>query len=107
MAAKISEQYLKTKARYAELFSAVEALGKACKAAGPIDEKTAQLIQLASSAALHSEGAVHSHTKRALDAGATSDEIHHAIMLLTSTIGFPSVMAAISWVDDVIEKANP
>jgi alkylhydroperoxidase/carboxymuconolactone decarboxylase family protein YurZ len=44
---------------------------------------------------------VHSHARRALEAGATSIEIHHALLLLTSTIGFPAVSAAISWVDDL------
>jgi alkylhydroperoxidase/carboxymuconolactone decarboxylase family protein YurZ len=37
-------------------------------------------------------------------AGATPDEIRHAVVLLTSTIGFPTVSAALSWVDDVLEK---
>ncbi|HWN37859.1 MAG TPA: carboxymuconolactone decarboxylase family protein, partial [Gammaproteobacteria bacterium] len=37
---------------------------------------------------------------RAQKAGATPDEINHAILLLTSTIGFPAVAAALSWVDD-------
>jgi 4-carboxymuconolactone decarboxylase len=96
-----SKQYLKMKGRHPELLDAVEALGKTAKQAGPLDEKTAQLVQLAAAAAIRSEGAVHSHSKRAIDAGATADEIYHALILLTSTIGFPSVVAAISWVDDV------
>jgi len=32
------------------------------------------------------------------------EEIYHAIILLTSTIGFPTVAAALSWTDDVIKK---
>jgi alkylhydroperoxidase/carboxymuconolactone decarboxylase family protein YurZ len=47
---------------------------------------------------------VHSHARRALDAGAKPDEIYHALILLTSIIGFPTVSAALSWVDDVIQK---
>ena len=79
-------------------------LGKALREAGPIDEKTSQLIQLAAAAATRAEGAVHSHVKRAMKAGAKPDEISHAILLLTSTIGFPAVAAAISWVRDIIEE---
>jgi alkylhydroperoxidase/carboxymuconolactone decarboxylase family protein YurZ len=82
---------------------AVENLGKATKAAGPLNEKTARLIQLAAAASVRSEGSVHSHVRRALEAGAKPAEIRHAIVLLTSTIGFPSVSAALSWVDDVLE----
>jgi alkylhydroperoxidase/carboxymuconolactone decarboxylase family protein YurZ len=47
---------------------------------------------------------VHSHTRRALKAGAAPEEIYHAVILLTSTIGFPNTSAALSWVYEVIEK---
>ena len=87
-----------------KFFSAVEGLGKAVRQEGPINEKTGHLIQLAAAATLRSEGAVHSHARRALEAGATPQEIRHAIILVTSTIGFPNVVAALSWVDDVIAR---
>jgi AhpD family alkylhydroperoxidase len=89
--------------RYPEFMSAVEALGETVKNMGPLDAKTCELIQLAASAAVRSEGAVHSHGRRAHEAGATREEIHHTLVLLTSTIGFPAVSAALSWVDDVVE----
>lgn len=100
--AKLPEQYLSIKKRFKKYFTAVDNLGKAAKAAGPLNTKTAHLIQLAAAAAVKSEGAVHSHTRRALKAGAKPEEIQHAIILLTSTIGFPNVSAALSWADDVI-----
>ena len=78
-------------------------LGKAIREAGPIDEKNSHLIQLAAAAATKAEGAVHSHVKRALNAGASPDEIYHAIILLASTIGFPAVAAALSWAKDIVE----
>lgn len=81
---------------------AVENLGTAIRRAGPIDGKTAQLIQLAAAAAAQSEGSVHSHTRRALQEGATKEEIYHTLLLLVSTIGFPKVAAAISWSRDVL-----
>ena len=73
------------------------------KPPGPLDAKTSELIQLAGAAATRSEGAVHSHCRRARDAGATREEVHHALLLLTSTVGFPTVSAAMSWVDDVLD----
>lgn len=97
------DQYLNVKKRYKTLFNAVGNLGKVARQLGPLDEKTTHLVQLAASAAIRSEGAVHSHTKRALEAGAKPEEIYHAIILLTSTIGFPTVSAAISWADDIIK----
>jgi AhpD family alkylhydroperoxidase len=82
----------------------LEELGKAVRQHGPLDGKTAHLIQLAAAAAIQSEGSVHSHAHRAMENGATSEEIYHALLLLVSTIGFPRVAAAISWVDDVLAK---
>jgi len=101
---RLPEQYQSIRKRFKKYFTAVDNLGKAAKAAGPLDDKTAHLIQLSAAAAIRSEGSVHSHVRRALEAGATPDEIHHAIILLSSTIGFPTVSAAISWADDVIKE---
>lgn len=80
-----------------------EDLGRTLREAGPLDEKTSQLIQLGAAAALRSEGSVHSHVKRAMKAGAAPQEIYHAIILLISTIGFPATAAALSWARDIIE----
>ena len=88
--------------RFPKVMAALDELGKAARQQGPLDTKTAHLIQLAASAAIQSEGAVHSHVQRATAAGATREEIYHAIVLLVSTMGFPRVAAALSWVDDVL-----
>ena len=106
MAKKLPKQYESIKKRFSAYFQAVDSLGKVVRKAGPIDKKTSQLIQLAAAAAVKSEGGVHSHVKRALEAGATPAEIYHAIILLTNTIGFPNVSAALSWVDDIISENN-
>lgn len=97
-------QYLSVKKRFKKFLRAVDNLGKVAKESGPIDAKTSHLIQLAAAAAIRSEGSVHSHTRRALELGAKPEEIYHTIILLTSTIGFPTVSATLSWADDVIKK---
>jgi 4-carboxymuconolactone decarboxylase len=89
-----------------EFMNAVQELGRVVKREGPLDEKTAHLVQLAGAVACRSEGAVHSHARRAIEAGAEPEEIYHAIVLLTSTIGFPTVSAALSWVEDIIGKKS-
>ena len=101
---KMPKQYTSIQKQYKGLIKAVSNLGKAAKAAGPLNKKTAELVQLAAAATVRSEGSVHSHARRARAAGAKPDEIRHAIVLLTSTIGFPAVSAALSWVNDVTEK---
>ena len=83
---------------------AYEALGAATQAAGPLNAKTRALVKLAIAVGAWREGAVHSHTRRALEAGCTPDEIRHLVVLATTTLGFPSMMAALSRVDDVLAK---
>jgi len=99
---KYPRQYTNVSKRYKAVIGALEGLGKATKAAGPLGRKTTELIQLAAAAAIRAEGSVHSHARRALDAGAKPSELRHALIVLTSTIGFPTVSAALSWVDDVL-----
>lgn len=101
---KLPAQYQSLQKRFRGVLKAVDNLGKATKSAGPLNRKTAELIQLAAAAAVRSEGSVHSHARRAAEAGAKPDEIRHALILLTSTIGFPTVSAALSWVEDVLAE---
>lgn len=96
--------YKKIAKQFPDVISAVENLGTTLRTAGPLDEKTSHLIQLAAAAAGQSEGSVCSHTRRALQAGASPEEITHALLLLVSTIGFPQTMAAMSWAKEVLEK---
>lgn len=100
----VPKRFTEIKKRHPNLFSAVESLGEAVRKEGPLEEKASQLIQLAAACALRSEGAVHSHVRRALAAGATAQEVYHAIILLTSTIGFPNVIASITWAEDILQK---
>jgi AhpD family alkylhydroperoxidase len=96
--------YKKVSKKYPEVIGAVEKLGTTLRTAGPLDEKTSHLVQLAAAAAGQSEGSVCSHTRRALQAGASPEEISHTLLLLVSTIGFPQAMAALSWSQGVLEK---
>lgn len=103
MPVKVPTHYDRIRKEFPELFKTSEKLGEV-SAKGPVSKKQAHLIKLAASAAIRSEGAVHSHTRRALAAGLKPSEIRHTIILLTSTIGFPTMMAALSWADDILDK---
>ncbi len=96
------KHYEKIKSDFNSYIDAVENLGQIAKTSGPIEEKTALLIQLAAAAAVRSEGSVHSHVRRLIEVGATTDEIRHALILITCTIGFPNVIASLSWADDIL-----
>jgi 4-carboxymuconolactone decarboxylase len=103
LAAKKPRLYGRIKQRYPQYVAAVEALGELARHLGPLDEKSLHLIQLGAAAAIRSEGSVHSHVRRALKAGASPDEIRHALLCLTSVIGFPTVTAAMSWAEDILK----
>ncbi len=104
MAAEYPEHYLRVRDRYLQLIEAYESAGELGRTSGPLERKVTHLIQMAACAVLRSEGGVHSHTRRALAAGATSEEIYHALVVLISTAGFPAVAAAFSWVDDILAE---
>ncbi len=89
--------YVDFKKHYAKAWKAFDRLGAAAAESGPLDEKTRELVKLGMAAAARSESAVHSHVHRALEAGAKVDEIEHAIVLGVTTMGFPQMMAALTW----------
>jgi len=100
----LPDHYSKLRARFKDYFDALDNLGEKARHAGPLDDKSAHLIQLAAAAAIFSEGSVHSHARRALLAGATEEELYHTLLIITSTVGFPTVAAAISWLEDVLQN---
>ena len=102
---KLPARYLKFQKSYPAVFKAYDGLGAAIQDAGPLPEKTRSLVKLAIAVGARLEGAVHSHTRRTLEAGCTPDEIRHTVLLATTTLGFPAMMATFSWVDDVLRQA--
>jgi alkylhydroperoxidase/carboxymuconolactone decarboxylase family protein YurZ len=102
MPTKLPAYAAKVASDFPAIWSAFEALGTACGAAGPLDARTQRLVKLGIAVALRSEGAVHSHMRRALAEGVTPAELRHAILLAIPTIGFPATVAALSWADDIL-----
>lgn len=103
---KLPGRFVQFQQNYPQLFSAYEQLGKTAATAGPLKERDVLLVKLALAVGAKMEGAVHSHCRRALEGGITPDEIRHAILLSVTTMGFPSMMAGLSWVDDVISQSE-
>ena len=85
---------------YPDVGHASEALGDAAATAGPLNRKTLQLVKLGISIGMRHEGAVHALVRQAPEAGCTSDEVRHATVLAVTTLGFPSMFAAYTWVDE-------
>lgn len=74
-----------------------EALGKIIhEQAGPLPEKVRWLIKVAVSGASGHKISLETHVAKARQAGATEDEIKHALLLIIQTKGFPMFMEAYS-----------
>ncbi len=97
-------RYRDFRRQFPAISGAYDDLGRIIAEAGPLEEKHSQLIKLAMAVASGQEGAVHSHARRALDAGAKPEEIRQVALLGMTTVGFPRIMAGLSWIDDVLKK---
>jgi AhpD family alkylhydroperoxidase len=80
-------------------------LRRAVEEAGPIPPKYRELINIAAFAAARIESGLKTHTGRALDAGATPEEIHQALLLtFGSCNGIGPTTDALYWADEVINS---
>ena len=86
--------------------SAYEDLGNAATDAGPLSETEQRLVKFALAVGAAHEGALHSHARRALAAGVSADALRHAVLQATTTLGFPSMMRAMTWLEDVLDEAS-
>ncbi len=84
-------------------WDAYAALGEACAEAGSLDPQARRLIKLALAIGAGSEGAVHSHARRAVAEGIPAEQLRQVAVLSITTLGFPAAMAGLSWIEDVLE----
>jgi AhpD family alkylhydroperoxidase len=98
--------YEKFQDQFPEVFKDYKQLGVSTREAGPLDEKTQNLVKLGIAVGANSRGAVMSHTRKALKAGAAPEEIYHAVLLALTTTGFPNMIAALRWAEEVLGKKD-
>jgi AhpD family alkylhydroperoxidase len=103
---KLPSAYRRFAGEQPRIVTAYEELSAATLGEGPLDRRTAELVKIGIAVGARLEGAVHSHVRRALEAGASADEIRHAVRLALTTIGFPTMMAALGWVNDVLSAPS-
>lgn len=91
---------------FPDIWQAYAALGKACAECGPIAGQNLRLVKLALAIGAASEGAVHSHTRRALEEGVPAAALKQVAMLAIPTLGFPQGVAALSWIEDLTNQPS-
>lgn len=85
---------------YAAVWKAFTELGDHCHKAGPLDEKTRRLVKVALSIGAGLEGGTHSAVRNALASGITPEEIRHVAVLGITTLGLPTAVRALTWIND-------
>lgn len=88
---------------YPQVWEAYAALGQACAEAGPLDGRTLRLVKLALAIGASSEGAVHSHARRAVAEGVSKEELRQVALLAIPTLGFPQGVKALTWIEDITD----
>ena len=88
---------------YPAVWEAYAAVGKATAEAGPLDERMRRLVKLALSIGASSEGAVHSHTRRAIEEGVSKQELKQVALLAITTLGLPQAVKGLTWIEDITE----
>lgn len=103
---KVPGPFRKFVEAYPECGMTYEALALASREAAGFAEKDAELVKLALAIGSRLEGAVHSHARRALEAGATVAQVRGVALLGLTTLGFPQTMMGTSWIEDVLREAR-
>ena len=86
---------------YPDIWSAYAALGQATGECGPLSDREKRLVKLALAIGAGSEGAVHSHTRRAKGDGIAPEELRQVAMLAIGPLGLPRAVAAKTWIEDI------
>lgn len=93
--------------RHPDVWEAFTELARRChETGGPLDEKSRRLVKLGIAIGMQHEGALHSATRHALEAGLSAEEIFHAGILAITTLGWPSAYAAMTWINDTVSAAG-
>jgi 4-carboxymuconolactone decarboxylase len=103
-AKKLPGTYKAFIAKYPELGQAHETVAKTVDAVGPLDARTCALIKIGICAGAGLESALRSHVRRAMQHGATVEEIEQAVLLAMNTCGFPRAVAAWAWAHQQIDR---
>ncbi|HBS51217.1 MAG TPA: carboxymuconolactone decarboxylase [Rhodobacteraceae bacterium] len=87
--------------QHPDIWRAYADLGQATADCGPLSDREKRLVKLALAIGAGSEGAVHSHPRRAQDEGIEGEALMQVAMLAIGPLGFPRAVAAKTWIEDL------
>ena len=92
--------------KFPKVFEDYRQLGKSCREEGPLNEKYQDLVKLGIAIGANSRGGVMSSIRKALASGASPEEIIHVVLLSLTATGFPNMIAAMGWANEVLKKQS-
>lgn len=102
MAEYFPRAYLNFTELFPDIAEAQGALAHKIRERSPFDEKTERLLTFALAVGAQANGAVRSNVRKALQHGATVDDLQAIALAAITTCGFPTAIAALRWIDEVI-----
>jgi alkylhydroperoxidase/carboxymuconolactone decarboxylase family protein YurZ len=100
----LPEVYLEFTQRYPDVAEAHGELARTVDNATPFDERTTRLLKLALAIGAEADGAVRSNVRKSLAQGVTENELRAVTLLAITTCGFPTAIAGLRWVDEVLAR---
>ncbi len=94
---KVPKAFKEFTSKFPVLGDSHENVAKFVDKVGPLDAKTMSLIKIGISLGAGLDSAVRSHVRRAMQNGATEEEIEQAVLLAFNTLGLPRTVAAWTW----------
>lgn len=94
--------HLSFRAAHPAVATALDALGAASDASGPLSERDRRLVKLGIAIGRESKGGIRSNVRKGQDAGLDAAELHQAAVLAVTTAGLPAAIAAMQAIDEVL-----
>jgi 4-carboxymuconolactone decarboxylase len=104
---KLPEAAAQIARKYPDLWAAFQRLGEQASQAGPLDARTRRFFHLTYAIASGSEGATHSHARRAVAEGLDQAALDHVALLAITAMGWSQAIKGLTWVRDVMRGKRP
>ena len=98
----LPDVYVRFRERYPGVAQSLDALGKATQEAGGLDARSQRLVKLGIAIGALAEGAVRSNVRKARAVDVSDEDIRQTALLAISTAGFPTAIAAMAWIEEVL-----
>ncbi len=98
----LPDVYVRFRKRYPGVAQSLDALGTATQGAGGLDARSQRPVKPGIAMGALAEGAIRSNVRKARAVDVSDEDIRQAALLAISTAGFPTAIAAMAWIEEVL-----